>query len=56
MMTKEMKSEISQEAEGFVQGSPAKMNEEERRKRLLAAIGKHSKNERAKKGSRRASK
>ena len=56
MMTKEMKSEISQEAEGFVQGSPAKMNEEERRKRLLAAIGKHAKNERAKKRTTRTSK
>jgi hypothetical protein len=38
------------------QGSPARMTDEERRKRLLAAIGKHAKNERAKKGSRRASK
>lgn len=38
------------------QGSPAHMTDEERRKRPLAAIGKHAKNERAKKGSRRASK
>ena len=38
------------------QGSPAKMSDDERRKRLLAAIGKHAKNERDKKGSRRATK